>query len=110
MRGGGTEGTDFYAAGFSNRVMPGSNREGIQAFGRRHSGELNPRSTAFLCLECLSGPELTVLEGDGMLRMRDYPPQMRSAVTSAAAEVGVHIRRGVPTVAAARIRLTVRVA
>ncbi len=74
--------------------------EGMQAFGDRHFGELDPASTAFLCLECLGGPELIVLEGEGMLRMRDYPPQMRDALADAAADAGVHIRRGLRTVAA----------
>lgn len=74
--------------------------EGMQAFGRRHFGELDPSSTEFLCLECLGGPELTVLEGEGMLRMRDYPSPMRDAVASAAADARVRVRRGLRTVAA----------
>ena len=30
-------------------------------------------STEFVCLECVGSPELCVVEGEGMLRMRDYP-------------------------------------
>jgi Zn-dependent M28 family amino/carboxypeptidase len=74
--------------------------EGMQAFGRRHFEELDRAQTEFLCLECLGGPNLILLEGEGMLRMRDYPPEMRRALAVAAADAGVGIRRGLRTVAA----------
>jgi hypothetical protein len=74
--------------------------EGMQAFGRRHFGELSREHTEFLCLECLGGPILIVLEGEGMLRMRDYPPALREALEQAARDAAVPIRRGVRTVAA----------
>lgn len=53
--------------------------EGMQAFGRRHFGSLDPTRIEIVCLECLGGPTLIVLEGEGMLRMRDYPAAMRDA-------------------------------
>jgi len=74
--------------------------EGMQAFGRRHFGNLDPAHTEFLCLECLGGSHLIVLEGEGMLRMRDYPTAMREALAAAAARAGVQIGRGLRTVAA----------
>jgi Zn-dependent M28 family amino/carboxypeptidase len=74
--------------------------EGMQAFGERHFTELDPLRTEVLCLECLGGPTLSVLEGEGMLRMRDYPPPMREALADAAAAAGVKIARGLRTVAA----------
>jgi len=74
--------------------------EGMQAFGRRHFHELDPERTEVLCLECLGGPILIVLEGEGMLRMRDYPHSMREALARAASEAGVAIKRGIRTVAA----------
>ncbi len=74
--------------------------EGMQAFGDRHFGELDPDRTEFVCLECLGGPIMIVLEGEGMLRMRDYPRQMREALANAAADAGVTVRRGIRTVAA----------
>lgn len=74
--------------------------EGMQAFGERHFGELDPTRTEFLCLECLGGETLSVLEGEGMLRMRDYPDQMREALAHAAHAAGVSIARGLRTVAA----------
>jgi Zn-dependent M28 family amino/carboxypeptidase len=74
--------------------------EGMQAFGRRHFSDLDPRQTEFLCLECLGGPTLIVLEAEGMLKMRHYPPAMREALAQAAARAGVPITRGIRTVAA----------
>lgn len=74
--------------------------EGMQAFLERHAHEFDPASTEFLCLECLGGPELIVLEGEGMLRMRDYDSPLREALADAAARAGVRIGRGLRTVAA----------
>jgi hypothetical protein len=74
--------------------------EGMQAFGRRHFAELKREQTEFLCLECLGGPTLIVLEAEGMLKMRHYPPAMREALAQAAQRAGVHITRGIRTVAA----------
>jgi Zn-dependent M28 family amino/carboxypeptidase len=74
--------------------------EGMQAFAERHFGQLDTEQTEFLCLECLGGPILIVLEGEGMLRMRDYPLQMRDGLANAAADAGIPILRGVRTVAA----------
>ncbi len=74
--------------------------EGMQAFGRRHFDDLDPRLTEFLCLECLGGRTLVVLEGEGMLRMRDYPATMREELAAAAADAGVSVARGLRTVAA----------
>jgi Peptidase family M28 len=74
--------------------------EGMQGFGRRHFTGLAPDRTEILCLECLGGPTLIVLEGEGMLRMRDYPSDMREGLAEAAAEAGVQISRGLRTVAA----------
>jgi acetylornithine deacetylase/succinyl-diaminopimelate desuccinylase-like protein len=74
--------------------------EGMQAFGARHFAELKRARTEFLCLECLGGDILIVLEGEGMLRMRYYPQPMREALASAAEGAGVRITRGLRTVAA----------
>lgn len=74
--------------------------EGMQAFGERHFDGLPRGATEFVCLECLGGTHLIVLEGEGMLRMRDYPPAMREALAAAARAAGVTIGRGLRTVAA----------
>jgi hypothetical protein len=82
--------------------------EGMQAFGERHFEELDPEQTEFLCLECLGGQHLIVLEGEGMLRMRDYTSRTREALAEAAARAGVGIRRGIQTVAATDAILALR--
>ena len=74
--------------------------EGMQGFGRRHFAELDPDRTEIVCLECLGGPTLIVVEGEGMLRMRDYPTHMREALADAAADTGQEIVRGLRTTAA----------
>jgi hypothetical protein len=74
--------------------------EGMQGFGRRHFPALDRERTEVLCLECLGGPTIVVVEGEGMLRMRDYPLRMREELAEAAAEAGVTVRRGLRTVAA----------
>jgi hypothetical protein len=74
--------------------------EGMQAFGRRHFPRLPRESTEFVCLECVGSPQLCVVEGEGMLRMRLYPEDSRDALARAGAEAGVELRRGLKTVAA----------
>ncbi len=74
--------------------------EGMQAFGKRHFAKLDPERTEMVCLECLGGPTLIVIEGEGMLRMRDYPPDMREALERAAADAGISVVRGLRTTAA----------
>jgi hypothetical protein len=74
--------------------------EGMQAFGRRHFQELDPDDTEMLCIECVGSPDLQVIEGEGMLKMRDYPEAMRDEIERAASEAGVPIARGLRTTAA----------
>jgi Iap family predicted aminopeptidase len=74
--------------------------EGMQQFGRRHFGALDPARTEMICLECLGGPILLVAEGEGMLLMRDYPLQMRDALERAATDCGVPVVRGMRITAA----------
>jgi hypothetical protein len=74
--------------------------EGMQGFGHRHFPELHPDRTEMVCLECLGGPTLVVVEGEGMLRMRDYPSEMRKALADAAAGAGIPVTRGLRTTAA----------
>lgn len=74
--------------------------EGMQGFMRRHGGELDPDRTTVLCLECLGSPTLTLLEGEGMLRMRNYDEDAKAALAAAAEQAGVPVMRGLKTVAA----------
>jgi acetylornithine deacetylase/succinyl-diaminopimelate desuccinylase-like protein len=63
--------------------------EGMKAFGERHFGELPRESTFFLCLETLGATHLLALQGEGFLKMRDYPPRALAFVERIAGEQGV---------------------
>jgi len=63
--------------------------EGMKAFGERHFGELPRESTFFLCLETLGATHLLALQGEGFLKMRDYPPRALAFVERVAVEEGV---------------------
>ena len=71
------------------------NQEGMLAFARRHFGRLSPDSTSFLCLDTVGSPELLLIEGEGFLRMYEYPSQQKERVAAAARDAGVHVRRGI---------------
>jgi Peptidase family M28 len=74
--------------------------EGMQAFGRRHFAELPRETTEFVCIECVGSPELCVVEGEGMLRMRYYAGETRERLARAGLDAGVELTRGLRTVAA----------
>jgi hypothetical protein len=74
--------------------------EGMQGFMRRHRAELNPAHTTVLCLECVGSPHLTLVEAEGMLRMRYYTEDTRQRLAQAAVEAGIELVRGLRTVAA----------
>jgi acetylornithine deacetylase/succinyl-diaminopimelate desuccinylase-like protein len=82
--------------------------EGMQAFGRRHFAELDPRTTEFVCLECVGSPYLCVVEAEGMLRMRYYTESSRDALARAGAAAGVDLTRGLRTVAATDALIALR--
>ncbi|HEY1458215.1 MAG TPA: M28 family peptidase, partial [Solirubrobacteraceae bacterium] len=73
---------------------------GMQGFMRRHGADLNPAHTTVLCLECVGSPTLTLIEGEGMLRMRPYSESARARVAAAAQAVDVELVRGLRTVLA----------
>jgi acetylornithine deacetylase/succinyl-diaminopimelate desuccinylase-like protein len=63
--------------------------EGMKAFGERHFGALPRESTFFLCLETLGATHLLALQGEGFLKMRDYPPQALALIERIAGEQGI---------------------
>jgi hypothetical protein len=72
-----------------------ANQEGMLAFGRRYFGPgMTPADTSFLSLDTVGSPELVLIEGEGFLRMYEYPSQMKERVAEAARAAGVHVRRG----------------
>lgn len=68
--------------------------EGMQAFAHRHFPRLPRERTHFVCVDTVGSPELTLIEGEGMLRMRDYPDDFKDLVADCAQESGIHLRRG----------------
>ncbi|HXQ88420.1 MAG TPA: M28 family peptidase, partial [Solirubrobacterales bacterium] len=63
--------------------------EGMKAFGERHFDALPRESTFFLCLETLGATHLLALQGEGFLKMRDYPPRALGFVEGVAEELGI---------------------
>lgn len=68
--------------------------EGMRGFFARHAAGLARDRTRFVCVESVGSPELIVIEGEGMLWMRDYPPAMRELLARGAQRAAVPIRRG----------------
>jgi hypothetical protein len=68
--------------------------EGMRAFVARHRSELDPQRTRVVALECVGSPHLLLLEGEGMLRMRDYDASLREELQAAADDAGVPLWRG----------------
>ena len=65
--------------------------EGMGLFMDRHGHELPLDSTFFLCLDTVGSPTLTVLRGEGMLAMRDYPRRSIELVDSEAERLGIEL-------------------
>jgi hypothetical protein len=68
--------------------------EGMSAYMRRHGHKLPTTGTSVVCVDTVGSPDLVMLEGEGMLRMRDYPEDFRTFVDESAQEAGVSMRRG----------------
>jgi len=65
--------------------------EGMGLFMDRHGHELPTDSTFFLCLDTIGSPQLTVLRGEGMLAMRDYPAASLELLDSTAQKLGIEL-------------------
>ena len=63
--------------------------EGMKAFGERHFEALPRESTFVLCLETLGATHLLALQGEGFLKMRDYPPRALAFVEGVAEELDI---------------------
>jgi hypothetical protein len=82
--------------------------EGMQGFVRRHRATLDPARTTVLCLECVGSSTLTLVEAEGMLRMRHYSDAARERLARAASAAGVELVRGLRTVAATDALIAMR--
>jgi len=63
--------------------------EGIRAFGERHFPDLPTESTFFINLDTVGSPHLTVLRGEGFLKMYDYPQPALDLADRTAADLGI---------------------
>jgi hypothetical protein len=70
-------------------------QEGIRGFAERHFGELPRESTFFLNIDSVGCAHLTLLEGEGPFRMREYDAGFKDLVARAAGRAGVPLRRGI---------------
>jgi Peptidase family M28 len=71
-----------------------SHQEGMHAFAARHFGSLPLHRTHVICLDTLGSPRLAMIEGEGMLWVRDYPEEVRDLVQRSADEAAVELMRG----------------
>ncbi|MDQ3728023.1 MAG: M28 family peptidase [Actinomycetota bacterium] len=69
-------------------------QDGIRGFMARHSSELDPASTSFLCLDTIGSPRLMMLEGEGPMWMEDYDATLRDKVAHVAERDGLALERG----------------
>lgn len=68
--------------------------EGMQAFGRRHFGDLPRERTQVICLDTVGSPHLLALEGEGMVWMNEYPKDVLARVRDAARDLDVFLYPG----------------
>jgi hypothetical protein len=65
--------------------------EGMGLFMERHAAELPVDRTFFLCLDTIGSPNLLVLRGEGMLKLREYPAESLELLDSTAEELGIYL-------------------
>jgi hypothetical protein len=65
--------------------------EGMEAFARRHFHSLERDATHVICLDTLGSPHLLLLEGEGMLGIREYPKDFLRLIRECADELGIFL-------------------
>jgi len=68
--------------------------EGMRGFVARHRGALDPATTNVVAIECVGSPHLAIVEGEGMLRIREYDRELRDGLQAAADRRGIPVWRG----------------
>jgi hypothetical protein len=69
--------------------------EGMRGFLRRHAARLSPPRTRIVAVETVgSSAELLTAESEGMIVQTDYDAALKDELSAAAADAGVHLRRG----------------
>lgn len=65
--------------------------EGMKAFGERHFPDLPVDSTFFINMDTVGSPYLTVLRGEGFLKMFEYPEKALDLADQTAGEEGIEL-------------------
>lgn len=65
--------------------------EGMKAFGERHFPGLPADSTFFINMDTVGSPHLTVIRGEGFLKMFEYPEPALALADSTADEQGIEL-------------------
>ena len=65
--------------------------EGMGMFMERHAAELPVDRTFFLCLDTIGSPNLLVLRGEGMLKLREYPTESLELLDTTADQLGIDL-------------------
>ena len=68
--------------------------EGMLGFARRHFPQLPPDSTWVVCVDTVGSPDLLVLEGEGMLGVREYGKDFVGLVHDCARRLGIDVWQG----------------
>ncbi len=68
--------------------------EGMHAFSKRYFPSLPKQSTFFLCVDTVGSPHLTVIRGEGMMKMFDYPSECLELIDSVADDLGIYLFPG----------------
>ena len=66
----------------------------MEAFARRHLRSMPRESTYVVCVDTVGSPHLILLEGEGMLGVREYPKDLLRLVRACADRVGVNLWPG----------------
>lgn len=66
--------------------------EGMKAFGERHFADLPTESTFFVNLETVGSPHLTVIRGEGFLKMFEYPAEALALADRTAERQGIELK------------------
>lgn len=75
-------------------LFPGSEesfQEGMSAWLDRHQPELPKRTTAFVNHETVGSPTLVLLEGEGMLGITDYSPELKRRIREVGDDLGIFL-------------------
>jgi Peptidase family M28 len=81
-------------------LFPGSEesfQEGMSAWLDRHQDELPRRTTAFVNHETVGSPMLVLLEGEGMLGITDYSPELKRRIREVGDDLGIFLYKDLRT-------------